>query len=155
MPSQQHVQPLLRVKIAYPDNEHGREWHPIRAKLWRGMKVEHCDRHQNLLVGVQGGSRVELLRHKERSKECPRSVDRATWKLSAHPMASGFTILLRPLNQCIEQLLLFNLPFPDIPVYLLVVSGSREFNDGTSQFLQHLVRRELLRHTPSDLDVCA
>src|SRR5258706_16296465 len=27
--------------------------------------------------------------------------------------------------------------------------------DGTSQFPQHLVRRELLRHTPSDLDLRA
>jgi hypothetical protein len=76
MPSQQRVQLLLRVKTAYLDNEHGLEWHLIRAKLERGMKAEHCDRHRNLLVGVQGGSQAELLRHKERSKECSTSVDR-------------------------------------------------------------------------------
>ena len=118
MPSQQHVQLLLRVRIACLDNEHGLEWHLIRAKPGRGMKAEHCDRHQNLLVEVQGESQAELLRHKERPKECSRSVDRGAWKLLAHLMSSGFTVFLRSLHQFIEQLMLFNLPFPNIPVYL-------------------------------------
>ena len=76
MPSQQRVQLLLRVKTACLDNEHGLEWRLIRAKLERGMNAEHSDRHRNLLVGVQGGSQVELLQHKERSMEGSTSIDR-------------------------------------------------------------------------------
>lgn len=118
MPSQQRVQLLLRVRIAYLDNAHGLEWRLIRAILGRGMKAEHCDQHQNLLVGVQGGSQVELPRHKEQSNESSTSVDGGAWKLSPHLMSSGLTVLLRSLNQCVQQLLLFNFPFANIPVYL-------------------------------------
>jgi len=118
MPSQQRVQLLLRVKTAYLGNERGLGWHLIQAKLERGMKAEHCDRHQSHLVGAQEGSQAELLRHKERSKECSRQLVEEPRSCQPHFMSSGFTVLLRSLNQSIQQLMLFNLPFPDIPIHL-------------------------------------
>ena len=118
MPSQQRVQLLLRVKIAYLGNEHGLEWHPIQAKFERGMKAEHCDRLRHLWMEVQAGSQAELLRHRERSRDGPKLIDRGAWRLSTHLVSSGLAVVLRSLNQSIQQLVLLNFPFPDISVHL-------------------------------------